>query len=371
MKLACHFKFTDVLSLIVTEAFIPHCLMMVGQALFHRRLISGVVANTPLSGVSPSVYLEVLSRIAEETLLYNRPMERITLSYLNMGDPSLGTVWAPLSERTLVSALDAGVEAGHLIKIHSMRDKSVFYGLNLPALIHEVCEVYDDLDGLPEFRKKSIETLRQVVELDGFEYFYHRLVELSAYPVDLKQSEASLALIFRGSDMRLESLAKRLAKKAEMTKGKNAKSADQPLVFEKADGTLAGNGTAGLALWNRELANREDAYFSYQEKSTTQLRTMMARFILDNFEAGNSEDEIRKLISDVVGGWQYVPSTEKVIPSVTKDGKPFRVPLPNTPVFELFYYHMNAIMPLIRRYNSLNCGSSRTDSDQELCGINF
>jgi len=293
------------------------------------------------TGMSTQNASAMLRFISTRTLAFNKPFERLTLKEAAAG--------CRFSSRTAQNAFDWLVAQGYLFKMCRQDDGSeCYYGLNLKKIHDGVRPIIDKLNHKTN-AWRDLADLHGLVDGTVFDRmcaytasFANRLIHgLRSFIT--KAQEAYRTIM---NDL-MSMLTTAKAKSQETSKAKSAKKAEEPLFTQNGKA----NGKVGLETWYKAVDDFE--YEGVARDMTGKMRGLMGHYLTELRSNHELDDEtIRRTLTRIVAKWRHIPFGLGYIQVNTKNGKTFRIAIPKTPDFAMFFMHRKEMTPILRNVYS-------------------
>lgn len=314
----------------------------------HGGLIAAMVKRLGIHGVVKQNLAAVLKFVSSRTLDFSKPYEMITRREVAEN--------CSVSIRTAQRAFDVLVRAGMLHKMCCHDDgNECYYSLNLGKIYAELRPEIDSLN--PKTRAFfEMDELHRLVVGNKFTKmceFVASFANTLIHGIKSFINKAREAYKAMTSDLLSMVTAAKAHSKA-VSKKKSTKKAEGALFTP--DGRP--DTRAGLEHWYRCLEDFE--YEGIVRDMTGKIRGLMGHFMKELRENhGLDDNEIREAITRIVGKWRWVPVFARGIQQTTKDGKTFRAFMPEVPDFAFLFTHRVAMIPLLRKVESMTIPGMR------------
>ena len=325
---------------------VEDCQFMENVCTFLNEKLGLIGIAAGIKGTSAGSATSVLVAIANATLRWHKPIERLTISNFENPRHEDGVFALPLSKSTALRAISVLDSLGLIVRSFSPCGQVVHYGLNLREIFSRVERLLAGKDPRSSHLKNCISRFEELKRSPSFERVCNLLQrfkglvirginEVNQILTEVRKKVGDLISTVKTAKKRA---AKRSAEKA------TAKSA-QPL-FDPRTGKA--NAAAALAFWHKAVKDTEN-FEHYTQTMTPKVLRMMRLWLEECHRDGWSEEKIRDNIVLYVRKWDHVPAEDRELTLISKNSLPYTRRMTDYPNFEFFYVTRSVLAGVLDR----------------------
>ena len=323
---------------------VEDCQFMENVCTFLNEKLGLIGIAAGIKGTSTGSATSVLSAIANATLRWHKPVERLNLHNFESPRHEDGVLVAPVNKRTASRAAKALEDAGLIVRAVSPCGQTIYYGLNLRNVFARVETILADKDPRSSHLKNCISRFEELKRSDSFERLCNLLQRFKGLVIrGINEVNQILTEVRKkvGDLISTVKTAKKMS--ARRSEDKVMAKSDLPFFDPK---TGKANAAAALAFWHKTAKDTEN-YRSYNPTMSPKVQRMMRLWLEERQRDGWSEERIRENIVLYVRKWHYVPAENRELTLVSKKGLPYTRRMDDFPNFEFFFVTRNAVVGVL------------------------
>lgn len=311
----------------------------------NERLVLSCVA-VGVKGTSSGSAGSVMSTIANATLRWHKPLERLNMASFENPRHEDGVLVGPVNRRTATRAVKALEEEGLIVRATSPCGQTIYYGLNLREVFARVEKLLAGKDPRSSHLKNGISRFEELKRSPSFERVCNLLQRFKGLVIRGINEVNQILTEVRRKVGDLISTVKTAKKRATQRSAEKATAKSAQPLFDPRTGKA--NAAAALAFWHKAVKDTEN-FEHYTPTMTPKVLRMMRLWLEECHRDGWSEEKIRDNIVLYVRKWDHVPAEDRELTLISKNSLPYTRRMTDYPNFEFFYVTRSVLAGVLDR----------------------